>query len=365
MTAPLVLLLYVYTSVRLMLYRFVIRRRQPGFPSIIIGSVFVGGSGKTPLTHYFAVECFRRGLYPVVVSGGYRKRTKGVTVVSDGYRLLADVESAGDEAYMMALKFLEESLRIPVISGRDRLEAIRQIHGHFPCDLVLLDDGLQFLKLKAHAEIATLDHSQFRNRFLFLPWGYMRDTFRRIRYPHALVITKIPDGQTSGETARARTGSLIRTETVLDSLYNPYYLKECFSRRRIDPQELTGKKAVAFSGLGHNPSFTGMMKEVTNRLHAELIDFIGFNDHHRYTEKDCRRIIRSYPDDPDTIWVTTEKDAVKLHPEWFPENIRPKIWVLVSRIEIPGFSPWLDSLLSRLLSDSCSTPHSPTGTTPS
>ena len=77
------------------------RRRRLARPVISVGNVRVGGTGKTPIVAYIArmlVECGER---PAILTRGYARRTArdGVTVVSDGSRILAVLDEAGDEPH--------------------------------------------------------------------------------------------------------------------------------------------------------------------------------------------------------------------------------------------------------------------------
>src|SRR5262245_22478700 len=75
--------------------------RLPGFV-ISIGNLTWGGTGKTALTlqlaHFFMKEKFS----VAIVSRGYRRATKGVTVVSDATNLKCRWEESGDEPFLLA-----------------------------------------------------------------------------------------------------------------------------------------------------------------------------------------------------------------------------------------------------------------------
>ena len=77
---------------------------------------------------------------------------------------------------------------------------------------------------------------------------------------------------------------------------------------------LKGKRIIAFSGLGDNESFFGLLEE----LGATIISRVPFPDHNGYTEKDLDRILSRGPVD---MIVTTEKDAVKIECLKYPDNL--------------------------------------------
>ena len=73
-------------------------------PVVSVGNLRVGGSGKTPIVAYIARLLLERGERPAILTRGYGRRVPrdGVTVVSDGRGVLADLETAGDEPLMLA-----------------------------------------------------------------------------------------------------------------------------------------------------------------------------------------------------------------------------------------------------------------------
>src|SRR5918911_366578 len=85
---------------RLALYRRgVLKSVRVGAPVISVGNVTAGGTGKTPLVEWVARAVAREGLRACVLTRGYGRADETVrVVVSDGERVLADVEESGDEA---------------------------------------------------------------------------------------------------------------------------------------------------------------------------------------------------------------------------------------------------------------------------
>ena len=86
--------------------------------TVSIGNLRVGGSGKTPLTRWLAVEASARGVPVAIVSRGYGGAQVAPHVVGDGAELRSDVQASGDEAVMLA-----RTAGVPVVAGRDRAAA--------------------------------------------------------------------------------------------------------------------------------------------------------------------------------------------------------------------------------------------------
>src|SRR5687767_14949974 len=124
-----------------LLYRLVLalRRRafqsgllasaHPGVPTIVVGNLTVGGTGKTPLVAWLAARLRELGLKPGIVLRGYGGKLRGVQLVGP-----ADtVEVVGDEALLLL-----RQTSCPVAVGARRAAAARLLVGA-GCDLVIAD----------------------------------------------------------------------------------------------------------------------------------------------------------------------------------------------------------------------------------
>ena len=117
------------------------RRRRLSRPVISVGSLRVGGSGKTPIVALIARLLVEVGERPAVLSRGYGRRaaSDGVTVVSDGASILASVDAAGDEPLMLARALP----RVVVLVGSSRYLGGRLAEQQFAATVHVLDDGFQ------------------------------------------------------------------------------------------------------------------------------------------------------------------------------------------------------------------------------
>src|SRR5687768_2753545 len=116
-------------------------RRRLQRPVISIGNLSVGGTGKTPLVALITQWLIDRGERPAVLSRGYGRvdRCDGVVVVSDGDRILADLNRAGDEPLMIARKI---SVAL-VLVAEDRYLAGVLAERRLGASVHVLDDGFQ------------------------------------------------------------------------------------------------------------------------------------------------------------------------------------------------------------------------------
>lgn len=268
---------------------------------ISIGNITVGGTGKTPMTIKVAqiVSCL--GYKVAIISRGYKggaEKTGGI--VSNGHTIFMEPEKAGDEPFMMAAKVKN----IPVVVGQNRYKAGRLAIKEFNPDVIVLDDAFQHLNLKRDIDIVLLDCGRpFGNTHL-LPRGILRERVSSLSRADALVLTRfdsVPD--------------YIRQATV-DKIENlasgrPVFRSFHVPNQNFDYGLLHGRRVVAFSGLAGNNDF----RRTVESLKCDLIDFLEFPDHHKYTEMDLQRIIQSSINAQSEFILTTEKDHVRISGE--------------------------------------------------
>ena len=105
---------------------------------ISIGNISLGGSGKTPVTHYMADLLHRRGFQVAVLSRGYKGNAKErINLVSDGRTIFLNPKESGDEPYMLASKLNG----VPILTSKDRFSIGKYASERFGSDILILDDG--------------------------------------------------------------------------------------------------------------------------------------------------------------------------------------------------------------------------------
>lgn len=181
-----------------------------GIPIISVGNLVVGGSGKTPFIIQLGKEL--GDMKVGVVSRGYKRKSKGLVVVSESGKILCAQEEAGDEPYLIAKSLQNAS----VIVCKKRKEAIYKAK-EMGCDIVLLDDGFRF-KFK---KLNILLRPKLEPHYSFcLPSGMYREWSKS--YDEADLIIKEGVGyirrvEVVGETSRM---------LLLTAIANPMRLDE-------------------------------------------------------------------------------------------------------------------------------------------
>src|SRR5579872_2521109 len=159
-------------------------------PVISVGNIVAGGTGKTPLIYLLAKELSAFGQV-AILSRGYRskvERENGIVNLSKGEGPLYSAEVCGDEPHWLAEKLPEAWLWV----GKNRSNAAKQAE-HAGAHYVLLDDGMQYRKLKRNLEIVVMDAKDLFGKGYFLPRGYLRDCPKRLRYADLIVVNHVGD----------------------------------------------------------------------------------------------------------------------------------------------------------------------------
>jgi tetraacyldisaccharide 4'-kinase len=340
---------------RLWLYRKRIHRaRQLGVMVVSVGNLTVGGTGKTPVVERLARELTAGGRRVAILSRGYKNKKLPLLrrlrrkffgkfkarVVHDGTRLLLDSAWAGDEPYMLA-----RSLgNVPVLVHKNRAKAGRVAIAEHNADLVILDDGMQYLDVEHRLDICLIDRqAPFGNEFL-LPRGTLREPPANLRRASYILITKAVPGRSGPLIERIRRYN--STAEIIECVHKPMYLQNLYdSADRIPLAALDGKYIGVLSGIAQPESFELSLRN----LGANPVITSRFADHHRFRDQELLDFIaRCARRDLDLI-VTTEKDAVR-----FPVRIdgieKPEVPVYFLRVEIEiigGHRSW-EGLITRL-----------------
>jgi tetraacyldisaccharide 4'-kinase len=328
-------------ALRLYLFRnHIMRKHQVGCPVISIGNLTVGGTGKTPVVEKLARELTDRGRRVAILSRGYksvRRRQPGkkqvpVRVVSEGGALLLDSKTAGDEPFMLA-----KNLRgVAVVVEKNRVACGRHAVTELGSDLLLLDDGLQYLKLHRRYDLVLIDReAPFGNEYL-LPRGTLREPPENLRRATHILITKCDGSDISDLHQRIRKYN--RTAPILECRHRPVELQDFATGTIIPLEKLQGLRAGALSAIASPESF----EQGLQRLGVQLELTQSYADHHRYSKREMERFLKRCERRGVDCILTTEKDAVRM-----PRLHQQSIPIYYLRIEIEilvGIEHWTTML---------------------
>jgi tetraacyldisaccharide 4'-kinase len=146
------------------------RPKSPHRPIICIGSLLVGGSGKSPLTHHIADVVLQLGKSVVIGCSGYGSPHSKEAAIAPPGPLHAS--EWGDEPAMFRWLLPD----VPLVVGRNRVLAAKLVHQTYPDSVLVMDDGFQHLPILKQLTII-IDDSEPKNK-LCLPAGPHREPRR-------------------------------------------------------------------------------------------------------------------------------------------------------------------------------------------
>ena len=326
-------------SLRLWLYKSRIKREHNlGCLVVSIGNLTVGGTGKTPIVEKFAKALTAGGRRVAILSRGYKSAKPSIKtkikskiqgnpisqepprVVTDGKEVFLDSETAGDEPYMLATN-LEG---VAIVVDKDRVKAGLHAIKEFDVDTLLLDDGLQYLRLKHRLDVVLIDkYSPFGNEKL-LPRGTLREPPKNLKRASYIFITKC-DGSSNEELIK-RIRKYNRTAEIIECAHKPKYLENIDSGEKLPLEHLKGKDIGTVSGIAVPESFEDGLKN----LGANVGLTRRYTDHHRYRKREIQKFIDQCLNRDLDMIVTTEKDYVR-----FPDvDLNENMPILFLRVEI-------------------------------
>jgi tetraacyldisaccharide 4'-kinase len=248
-------------------------RRLQG-PTISIGNLSMGGSGKTPFVLLLGELLKSRAVKFDVLSRGYGRQSKGVMEVDPG----GSAVNFGDEPLLIARK-----LGVPVVLGEDRYQAGLFSEQKYGPQTHLLDDGFQHRALARDFDIVLVTAEDARDKLL--PAGRLREPLSSLSRADAIVLT-------SGAAAEGF----------------PLHGKQVWRVRRGIRPENVPDRPVAFCGIARPKSFLLQLQKAGIDVTAEAL----YRDHYAYTEKDIRELLTLKQNSEAGGFVTTEKDAINL-----------------------------------------------------
>ena len=270
------------------------RQYRAPYKVISIGNLTAGGSGKTPLGLELARLLSENGYRVAVSHRGYKGNLEKETVLLDSEMELSP-KILGDEACLYASSLKD----IPIVIGRDRVEAARLLQQKKPdTQVLILDDSFQNKKLHHDIDIVVVSAEMGLGNGFCLPAGYLREPLSSLKKGHYVVLLS-KNGRTPGEALVSQLRS--RTERIYFADLVPGELK-AYNGEPTQKEELTGKKLLLVSGIGNPASF----EETVCSLGLEWIKHLRYPDH--YSFDDVSEINREASD----YILCTQKDVIKL-----------------------------------------------------
>lgn len=318
----------------------------PEVPTICVGNVTVGGTGKTPHTEMLIrtltqdVDWGAKNI--AVLSRGYKRKTRGFQlVVADG-----TAKEYGDEPLQIKRKFpfitvaVDKSRRegCTFLADPEMVQTSKKArrckHKDFPkSDLIILDDAFQHRAVKPTVSIVLIDYNRPVFKDNLMPLGKLRDLPERIAEADILIVSKCP--------------------TYLDAWEKSKWA-EALGLRQFDATECSGvrkngkKQHLFFTSIGYDTAqavfpegdprylytqrlilFSGIANDKPLRMflsgNYKIVRHLEFSDHHKFTRADISSIYNAARAFPTSVIMTTEKDCQRMRDcANVPDNLKQR-----------------------------------------
>ena len=287
--APFGFLYGAVAEIRRTLYeKGVFKSYDLGAPTVSVGNITFGGTGKTPLVALIAEILAARDEKVCILTRGYRRENERARIlVSDGEKILADAKKAGDEPLELAEKLLGKAI---VVADANRARAGIWARQKFGVTVFILDDGFQHLKVKRDLDIVCVDATN--------PFGeILRESLNSLRRADAVVITRANLIENIAGL-KAQISKFVPPEKI--------FVSENVFNSKFKIQDLDS--VAAFCALGNPENFFAQLK----REGFNLVFTQTFPDHYFYAPNDVEKLEKKAKIKGARCLVTTAKDAVKL-----------------------------------------------------
>ena len=266
----------------------ILRSEKLPVPVIVVGSIAVGGSGKTPTLIALVLALQQQGFKPGVISRGYGADANGI---------------ADEPALIMA------RTGVPVVCDARRVQAGKRLLTLHPqVNIILSDDGLQHYGLRRDIELVVLDGARGPGTAAVLPAGPFREPISRMfAAPPNVVRAVVWQGAPNADWQDCLDANLraaLTTRGFNMRLGSERFLQLMNAENALSVADFKLKTShnviAACAGIAHPARFYKNLKD----RNINLKSCTEFADHHVFNAADL-----AFPDVD--IIVMTQKDAVK------------------------------------------------------
>lgn len=284
----------IFFQITTFVKRIFVQQKKFNIPIICVGNIYVGGTGKTPLSIKIAEMINNIGRKPVIIKKYYSQLADEIDLIKDkGVNLIQD---------------------------KNRVDAIKESENK-KYDVAILDDGFQDASIKKNLNILCFNDKQLIGNGMLLPSGPLRENFNSIKNAQIILING-----TKNIEFEKKIYSCSNKIKVFYSKYSP-----------ININKLKKKKLFAFAGIGNPENFFQLLKK--NNLNIKKM--LHFPDHYIFKREEIKKMIDECKKNNLEL-ITTEKDYYRI------KNFGFKINCLKVKLEILKKEKFLSQILDYL-----------------
>ena len=257
---PLSFLIIILNSFR----KFFIKKNKISLPVICVGNVYLGGTGKTPLT----LEIFNI----------LKSLKKNPAFVRKKYKTHKDEVILQKQTGLV----FEDLKRINAIN-----DAIKNT-----VNVVILDDGFQDFSINKDLSILCFNEKQWIGNGFVIPAGPLRERLTAIKRAQCVII--------NGEKNIQIEKKILSINEKIKIFYSKYI--------PLNIDLFRNKNVIAFAGIGNPNNFFDLLE--SNKI--EILKKISFPDHYNYSDTELEKLTIDAKE-KNAILLTTEKDYLRIN----------------------------------------------------
>ena len=257
---PLSLITIIFNNLK----TYIITGFRFDIPIICVGNIFIGGTGKTPLSIYIYNLLKKKRYRPAIVRKYYNSHIDEINLTKSKVK-----------------QFFYDRKRTLSISKAETKKN----------NIIIMDDGLQDVSVIKDLNIICFNSFDLVGNGFLLPAGPLREQLHNIKNYQIAII--------NGKRNIAFEKKLKSISNNIEIYQSKYVIK--------DLKRFRGKKILAFAGIGNPENFFDLLRDNGLKVKKE----ISFPDHYNYTKKEIENLISKAKDEALTL-LTTEKDFFRI-----------------------------------------------------
>jgi len=243
------------------------KKKQCSIPVICVGNIYLGGTGKTPLSIEIYSILKNLNMNPAFIRKKYL--------------------SFQDEVEL-------QKQTGPVYQNKKRIEAIKEaIQNNI--DIAILDDGFQDFSINKDLSVLCFNENQWIGNGLTIPSGPLREDLSSLKRTNLVFI--------NGEKNTDIESKIYNKNKEIKIYYTKY--------KPTNINEFKNKNILAFAGIGNPVNFFDLLKKNNINITEEK----KFPDHYNYPQKELENLVNKAKE-KNSILLTTEKDYFRINQEY-------------------------------------------------
>ncbi|MBL0316193.1 MAG: tetraacyldisaccharide 4'-kinase [Flavobacteriales bacterium] len=312
----------------------ILKSRKGDLPTLVIGNIHAGGTGKTPHAEFF-IRKLSAHFHLAFLSRGYGRKTRGYVFANQQ----STAEAIGDEPMQIHRRFPQLEMAV----CEDRLKGLTELQKSTSANLVILDDAFQHRRLQPDFSVVLMPYARPWWKDILLPAGNLRDSATAAGRADAIVVSKCPDFLTLKERE-----SITNWLQPYDNQIIAFSSIEYGQPYQIHGKTLNINKQSPIFGFAGIAETTDFEKKI--RGDYNLLGFRKFADHHIFSRNDIESLRLECGNFANVVpaLITTEKDAERLSLISLPNDLA--IFVLpIEIVWLDGEKELMDAILNRFI----------------